>query len=111
MEVPPPFAGHVEFVIHRRWVGSQCMHALLQCGLHLLRRFRDTGVLVAVTADSRGIGPQCPASLPPCSRFDASVISKCWELGDQCQVSGRAEQSVECSSWIMQHVAVRCTMP
>lgn len=60
MEVPPPFAGHVEFVIHRRWVGSQCMHALLQCGLHLLRRFRDTGVLVAVTADSRGMALSAP---------------------------------------------------
>ena len=37
MEVPPPIAGHAEFVVHR-------------------------------------------------SRFEASVVQKCWEVGDQTQV-------------------------
>lgn len=41
MEVPPPIAGHPEFVVHR-------------------------------------------------TRFEASLLSKCWEVGDQCQVGGAA---------------------
>ncbi len=41
VEVPPPIAGHPEFVVHR-------------------------------------------------TRFEASLLSKCWEVGDQCQVGGAA---------------------
>lgn len=39
VEVPPPIAGHPEFVVHR-------------------------------------------------SRFEASLLAKCWEVGDECQVRG-----------------------